>query len=271
MQNKILIAVVSLLIWPQLSCQSNNTVNPEQPQSQACKKITISIDGDETEYIFDNDGRLSHYLGESTLDAYTKGEWKVNIGNTHFDYKKGYFLKIDGLDDSGNGYKSVRNYISNKIYGDEIFGYENNQVITYNDIGYFYNDDAFNAVRIVEVSEVEGETVYTRNSTIAYTNLLSPFAEQPLQSIIEQGLTPAGNTNKNLADLETYTLTNTDPDIKSVTKGRIKYTYTFTSAKLLSSIVIVDESEQEITYSSGETVTIPNRKVKNVQFFYDCN
>lgn len=247
-------------------------VNPDQKNEAYCKKIIISENGDETIYEFDVTGRLISYLGLSLLEAYHKDEWSGVIGEVKLIFKKGYYLNQEYKTGDGNGWFIERNYLGPYIFSEGIHGYEGGREVTLTVIEYDWSGPVgvINATNKKWTSHIDGTVVDKGVSTIIYTDILSPFKGQVFQALIEQGWTAGPHTNDHLADRELYTVTSSDTDIRSTTKGTITYNYSFTSGQLLSKIIITDRSEQQITFSSGDEQIIPDEKTKVVEFFYEC-
>ncbi|AQG81918.1 hypothetical protein [Spirosoma montaniterrae] len=278
---KMILSFYLLLLFAGADIGCTNATSNVQPQIAGCRKIVVSEDGDETEYEFDEQGRLSSYLGESLADYYKnnfsfKRQWSYE-GSTITLSRSNESWAYDMLDGSKNGFEQTffptDNGKGQKIDSWTSLGFEDGQVVTSTHEDYTYNANG-DCVQLTNGNvTIDGVTTAKYTADFKYfADKPAPFAGKPFQWLIESAWSAGGHTNSHLTESEKLTFERIDdPDIKAVMNRTVIYSYQYDGKGRVSRIQIDTEEKNTVTHlDDGRTFTNTEKKQKVVTFTYDC-
>lgn len=278
---KMLFSFCLILLFAGADVSCTNATGDVQPLTAGCRKIVVSEDGDETEYNFDDQGRLSSYLGGSLADYYKNNfNFKRQLsheGATITLSRSNVSWNLDILDGAGNGFETsffpADGGKGQKIDSWVSLGNEDGKTVTTSSEKYTYNasgdcvklTDGFVTIDNVTTAKYSADFKY-------YADKPAPFAGSPFQWLIESAWSAGGHTNSHLTESEQLTFERVDdPDIKAVLKRTVIYSYQYDGRGRLSRIQIDTEEKNTVTHlDDGQTFTNTDKKQKVVTFTYEC-
>lgn len=276
MKYNVLIILFLLSNVAHFGCDKDEKVNN---QPSFCKKIIINEDGDETEYEFDNQGRLQSLYGKSLTDYYKNPkEFKLQLNDsgTSITIEKDRGIWYQSLLNGGDGFKTK--YLLFPTYkktdiaiSKTIEGLENNTIVTKSDEEYVYTQLNCTSLENGELF-IDDEKVQVYSAKFTYMDKISPFANNPFQWLIEANWSAGGHTNENLTKSEIYDIESVnDPDRKVSIKRTVDYSYQFDSKGRPTKIVKNTKEVTSVTnLETGQTHTNTETKQSTISIQYNC-